>query len=211
MGKLNHNHYDLVILDLMLPRMDGWEVLRRIRLEKNVPVLILSARNEQADKVLGLGLGADDFVTKPFQVCEFVARVKAQLRRYLQLNPLLKETKDHILIYRELQLNRDTFEVKIKGQMIPLTLKEFQILELLMESTNRVFSKEQIFNHVWGQDFFSDENTVMVHIRRLRSKIESNPANPFIRKSKKKELHPRSTCLMSPLWLRGIKMLQNEF
>lgn len=176
--KINHIHYDLILLDLMLPRMDGWEVLRRIRQEKNLPVLILSARTEETDQILGLGLGADDFITKPFRVGELIARVKSQLRRYLYLNSSIEEKETNTLIHQDLHLNRETYEVKVKGNIVPLTSKEFRILQLFMEYPNRVFSKAQIFNHVWEDDFYADENTVMVHIRRLRSKIEADSSNP---------------------------------
>lgn len=155
-----------MILDLILPQMDGWEVLQRIRQKENLPVLILSAREKEADKVLGLGLGADDYLTKPFRLGELVARVKAQLRRYLYLNPHSKSAK-FILTHGDLQLNLNTYEAKIDNRTVALTSKEFDILKLLMESPNRVFSKAQIFRAVWHDDFASDENTVMVHIRRL--------------------------------------------
>lgn len=170
--------YHLVILDLMLPDLDGWELLRWIREQMNIPVLILTARNSESDTIHGLNLGADDYITKPFHIGEFIARINAQLRRYLELNdPPAEESP--ILVHGDLTLNLHTCEVTVRNQVIPLTAKEFAILELLMSSPKRVYSKSQIFEAVWHDDYSSDENTVMVHIRRLRSKIEQNPSQPF--------------------------------
>lgn len=175
---INSFHYDLIILDIMLPQMDGLEVLQHIRQHKNTPVMILSAKGGEQDKVLGLGLGADDYISKPFFIGEFLARVKAQLRRYLYLNETKKEDSQKLLKFNDLELNRDTYEVKIKNNKIMLTAKEFAILELLLTHPAKVFSKSQIFSHIWKEDFHTDDNTVMVHINRLRNKIETDPSAP---------------------------------
>lgn len=170
--------YDLIILDIMLPKMDGLEVLQYIRQHQNTPVMILSAKGGEQDKVLGLGLGADDYISKPFFIGEFLARVKAQIRRYLYLNETKKEDFNKILKYDDLELNRDTYSVAIKNKKITLTAKEFAILELLLTHPTKVFSKSQIFSHIWKEDFHVDDNTVMVHINRLRNKIEVDSSTP---------------------------------
>jgi len=172
--------YQLVLLDLMIPKFDGFEVLRRIREKGNVPVVILSAKNEETSKILGLGLGADDYLTKPFTMGELIARVKAQLRRFLYMSggPDTPEEAANVLKHGSLELNLDTYQVHIGDETKTLTAKEFEILKLFMKNPTRVFSKAQIFQVVWNSDFLTDENTVMVHIRRLRTKIESDPSNP---------------------------------
>ncbi|AKG35623.1 response regulator transcription factor [Paenibacillus durus] len=178
--RFKHGSYDLIVLDIMLPGMDGLEVLRRIREEYQVPVLILSAKDTEVDKILGLGLGADDYLTKPFLVGELLARVKANLRRYLYFQPKEGDKASSVLTYNGLKLDCNTFEVNVHGQSIPLTSKEFSILKLLMSEPQRVFTKSQIFEHVWDESYSLevDDNTVMVHIRRLRTKIEADPSNP---------------------------------
>ncbi|MNT02145.1 Alkaline phosphatase synthesis transcriptional regulatory protein SphR [compost metagenome] len=174
---LRNQNYHLVILDLMLHDMDGWEVLRWIRGHMNIPVLILTARDSESDTILGLNLGADDYLTKPYHVGEFIARVNAQLRRYLKLNEPPSEDSP-VLVHGDLTLDCHTCEVTVREKTIPLTAKEFAILELLMRSPRRIYSKSQIFAAVWHDDYTSDDNTVMVHIRRLRGKIEENPSEP---------------------------------
>ena len=172
--------YALIILDLMLPGLDGFEVLRRIRSKKKIPVLILSAKDEEADKIVGLGLGADDYLTKPFLIGELIARVKAQLRRYLYFQPITDENSPSLLQYQDLEIDLNTFEVRVGGISKSLTAKEFALLKYLMSEPHRVFTKSQLFEHVWEEPFSSDvdENTVMVHIRRLRKKIEKDPSHP---------------------------------
>jgi DNA-binding response OmpR family regulator len=167
----------LVILDLMLPEVDGFEVLRRIREQGNTPVLILSARDQEVDKLLGLGLGADDYMTKPFSIRELVARVKAQLRRYLYLQEDAPEQETR-LVYGDLELDLLTYELLVRGEAKSLTAKEFEIMKLFISNPSRVFTKAQIFRAVWQEDYLTDENTVMVHIRRLRTKIEEDPSQP---------------------------------
>jgi DNA-binding response OmpR family regulator len=168
----------LVILDLMLPKLDGQEVLREVRKMSTVPVIILSAKDRETDKILGLELGADDYITKPFTIGELTARVKAQLRRSTKWNAdgYLADAK--IIRRGDLELNMGTYEVNVAGVSKALTSKEFAILKLFMDNPSRVFTKAQIFENVWKEESLSDDNTVMVHINRLRSKIEENSSNP---------------------------------
>lgn len=171
--KLENEEYQLVILDLMLPKISGGEVLLKIRNKYTIPVIILSAKDEQTDKIFGLELGADDYMTKPFEIGELLARVKAQLRRYIEFNK--GEVKENeILEYEELILNLSTYKLTVNGIDITLTAKEFEILKLFMEYPDKVFTKSQIFNDVWQEEYMTDENTVMVHISRLRNKINKN-------------------------------------
>ncbi|MBC2396329.1 response regulator transcription factor [Clostridium tetanomorphum] len=176
--KFSQNNYELIILDLMLPIINGEEVLRQVREKSKIPVLILSAKSDPIDKILGLGIGADDYMTKPFIVAELVARVKSQLRRYLIFSkPDIWE--DNLLERGNLQLNMDNYQVTKKGKVINLTLKEFEILKLLMFNPNKVFTKSQIYRSVWEDSYLSDKSTIIVHIRRLREKIEDNPSSPI--------------------------------
>ncbi|MCY6369631.1 response regulator transcription factor [Clostridium ganghwense] len=175
--KYYEREYNLIILDIMMPKFDGMVVMRKIREKSNIPIIILSAKSEEVDKVLGLDLGADDYVTKPFSIVEFIARVRAQLRRSTQFNN--KEDKnDGFLVHGELKLDLNNYTVIKNEQVIQLTLKEFELLKFFFTEKNKVFTKAQLFNKVWHEDYMSDENTVMVHIRRLRTKIENNPSNP---------------------------------
>lgn len=176
-SKLSEDSYQMVILDIMMPKVDGYEVLRKIREIGSTPVLILSAKCQETDKIIGLGLGADDYMTKPFGLGELTARVKAQLRRYLKFSGETdKETE--IIKHLDIEMNTSTFEVKVREKQISLTAKEFEILKLFMMNPKKVFTKTQLFRSIWGEDYLNDENTVMVHIRRLREKIEANPSNP---------------------------------
>lgn len=175
--KLDSASYKMIILDIMMPKVDGYEVLQKVRLLGNTPVLILSARGQETDKIIGLGLGADDYMTKPFGIGELTARVKAHLRRYLKFSAGEAEANS-IIRYSDIEMNISTFEVKIRNKLITLTAKEFQILKLFMENPKKVFTKTQLFRSIWGEDYLNDENTVMVHIRRLREKIENDPSNP---------------------------------
>ncbi len=170
--------YQMIILDLMIPYIDGYEVLRIIRENNNhVPVLIISAKADNADKVLGLELGADDYLTKPFSVEELIARVKAQIRRYMHFNTN-EGQRDMVLRYKDIIMNVNTYELSIDSRSIILTSKEFDILKLFMTNPKKIFTKANIFNAVWGEEYIGDENTVTVHIRRLREKIEPNPSQP---------------------------------
>ncbi|AEI43547.1 two component transcriptional regulator, winged helix family [Paenibacillus mucilaginosus KNP414] len=168
--------YDLAVLDLMLPGADGLELLRLIRQAGSLPVLMISCRGEETDKIVGLRMGADDYLAKPFGLGEFAARVHAMLRRYLdfgapqQPNPWLEQ--------RGIRLNTETYEVYVGGREVALTGKEFELLKVFLAQPKRVYSKAQLFRAVWQQEYLYDENTVMVHIRRLRSKIEPEPSQP---------------------------------
>lgn len=174
---IGEHSFQMVILDLMLPKVDGYEVLWKVREYGNTPVLILSAKCQETDKIIGLGLGADDYLTKPFGVGELNARVKAQLRRYLRFSPE-GEKKAETIKHLDIELNTCTYEVIIGGKPVALTAKEFEILKLFMSHPKKVFTKNQLFRIIWGEEFLKDENTVMVHIRRLREKIEIDPSNP---------------------------------
>ncbi len=175
---IKSNVYQMIVLDLMIPYIDGYEVLRIIRENNNhVPVLIISAKADNTDKVLGLELGADDYLTKPFSIEELIARVKAQIRRYMHFNTN-EGQKDIVLRYKDIVMNVNTYELSIDSKSIILTSKEFDILKLLMTNPKKIFTKANIFNAVWGEEYIGDENTVMVHIRRLREKIEPNPSQP---------------------------------
>ena len=169
---------NLIILDLMIPNIDGIEVLRRIREKCNVPVIILSAKDDECDRVVGLSMGADDYVVKPFSIRELTARVKAQLRRYTDYNSQENEENKNILIHNNLKIDILNYKAYKDDVEINLRPKEFEMLKLFLSNPNRVFTKEQIFQNVWNNDFISDDNTIMVHIKRLRNKIEDNPNEP---------------------------------
>lgn len=170
---LDENHFDLVLLDVMMPKMDGKETLKKIREKNNVPVIMVTAKTSEKDKVEGLTLGADDYVTKPIKPLELIARVKAQLRRFTVLNPNKVEVEepDEIRI-RNLYVNKVTHDVQVDGELIKLTKIEFDILYLLAKNPNKVFSTEEIFENVWKEKNFDATNNVMVHIRRLRNKLK---------------------------------------
>lgn len=174
------NNINLVILDLMLPKVDGIEVLRKIRDKSKVPIIILSAKDDECDRIVGLSMGADDYMVKPFSTRELTARVKAQLRRYVDYNDSKKTEENNILIHKELKM--DTLNYKVYKNDVELNLrpKEFEILKLFLSNKNRVFTKAQIFESVWKDDYLGDDNTVMVHIKRLRNKIEENANEPKI-------------------------------
>lgn len=167
----------LVLLDIMMPVMDGIQAMSRIREFSNVPIILLTAKSEDADKVLGLNVGADDYITKPFSPIEVCARVKSQLRRYLSLGAGTQKTST-VLVIGGLELDDNSKTVTLDGEQIFLTKKEFDILKLLMENPNRVFSPKEIYSKVWNEDPLGTDNTVAVHIRHLREKTEINPAEP---------------------------------
>ncbi len=169
--------FQLVILDIMLPKIGGYEVLQKIREKGNTPVLILSAKCEETDKIIGLGLGADDYLAKPFGIGELTARVKAQLRRYLKFS-CEPQLQTQIVRHMDIEMDINTYEVKVGGNSVTLTAKEFEILKLFLKNPKKVFTKNQMFKSIWGENYINDENTVMVHIRRLREKIEKDPSNP---------------------------------
>lgn len=174
--------YDLVILDIMLPGMDGFSVLRTIREEEDIPVLLVSAREEELYKIKGLDLGADDYITKPFSSAELVARVKAHLSRYDRMRERFSgmggERRNSRLQVRGLVVDKDSRQVFVNGREVVLAQKEFDLLLFLLQNGNRVFSKEELFECVWGMDALSDASTVTVHIARIREKIEDHPSKP---------------------------------
>lgn len=173
---LEESEIHLIILDLMMPRMDGMQATFKIRESKNIPIIMLSAKSEDTDKILGLNIGADDYITKPFNPLELVARVKSQLRRYTNLgNYQEKEDEIHV---NGLILNKSSKTVTVDNEGVRLTATEYKILKLLMENKGRVFSIEEIYEKVWKGPFYSAENTIAVHIRRIREKIEINPKEP---------------------------------
>ncbi|MDF2986259.1 MAG: DNA-binding response regulator [Eubacterium sp.] len=174
---MQSNRIHLIILDIMMPKMDGLEACMKIREKNNVPIIMLSARNHDMDKILGLSSGADDYVAKPFNPMELVARVKSQLRRYLRLKNMDAHEEGQIEI-DELVINVTTHKVKVRNNEVRLTPREFAVLELLARNPGVVFSMERIYEAVWNEDFFDAENTVMVHIRKIREKIEEDSRKP---------------------------------
>ena len=169
--KFNTENPDLVLLDIMLPKKDGWQVCREIRSKANTPVIMLTAKGEVFDKVLGLELGADDYVVKPFEPKELVARIKAVLRRCRQ--PRDKSQDAEILKFEGLTINRETYDAILDGVRLELPPKEFELLYFLAKNVNKVFTRDQLLNEIWGYEFFGDSRTVDVHIKRIREKIEN--------------------------------------
>ncbi|QJC52204.1 response regulator transcription factor [Paenibacillus albicereus] len=168
--------FDLVVLDVMLPMLDGFEICRRVRQEKEVPILMITARKEDIDKIRGLGLGADDYMTKPFSPGEMVARVKAHLSRYDRLTGQAG-AQEQIRV-RGLLIDKASHQVSVNGEEKSLTNKEFELIQLLASHPGKVYSKEELFERIWGYDSLGDIATVTVHIRRLREKLEESPSEP---------------------------------
>ena len=177
---LNREDPDLIILDIMMPKMNGIDACLKIREERQMPIIMLSAKSEDVDKILGLNMGADDYLTKPFNPLELVARVKSQLRRFYKLNPraIKKEDDGKTINIEDMVINLDTHEIFIGDKEIKLTPTEFDILVLLAKNKGKVFSIANIYESVWNQEFLESDNTVMVHIRKIREKIEENPRKP---------------------------------
>lgn len=169
----------LILMDIMMPKLDGIKATIKIREEKNIPIILVSAKSEDTDKIIGLNIGADDYITKPFNLLELIARVKSNLRRYVTLGNYNNDNfnKD-ILKSGGLELNISTKEVKVDGDVVKITPIEFKILKLLLSNKGRVFSIDEIYEKVWNEESFNVENTVAVHIRRIREKIEINPKEP---------------------------------
>ena len=166
---------DLVLLDIMMPNIDGLEMCRRIRETNNVPIIMVSAKTQELDKIVGLTTGADDYVTKPFNPLELMARVKSQLRRYRDLNPAQeKKSESAVIQVKNLTINKETHQVFVDGESVKLTPIEFDILYLLATHPGRVFSTDEIFEKVWNEKVYEANNTVMVHIRRLRGKMKDD-------------------------------------
>ena len=178
---LHKQKIHLAIIDVMMPRMDGIRMVMELRKEYDFPVIMLSAKSEEVDKIMGLNMGADDYVTKPFQPLELLARVNSQLRRYTRYmggkEQANKEQNGHVLRVGGLELNEDTIEVRVDGKEAKLTPMEFKILQLLMKSPGRVFSADEIYERVWNEEAINTD-TVMVHVRHIREKIEINPKEP---------------------------------
>ena len=167
----------LIILDIMMPELDGIHALYELREKSSIPVILLSAKSEDTDKILGLNVGADDYMTKPFNPLELVARVKSQIRRYTALGGIDKEDED-ILVNGAIEMDRDKKQVTVEGELVKLTPTEYNILKLFMENPGKVFSSGEIYEKIWGEDAYATDNIVSVHIRRIREKIEINPKNP---------------------------------
>ncbi|MBO1513362.1 response regulator transcription factor [Metabacillus bambusae] len=174
--RLNEHEVHLILLDIMMPRMDGIATTFKIREQKNIPIIILSAKSEDTDKILGLQVGADDYVTKPFNPLELIARVKSQLRRYVKLGPF--EGINKTIDLNGLTIDQAAKEVAVNGEAVKITPIEYKIVELLMMNAGRVFSISEIYEKVWKEPCYNAENTVAVHIRKIREKIEIDPKNP---------------------------------
>ncbi len=181
------NHPDLILLDIMLPKLDGLSVCKRIRNSLNVPILMLTAKDEEIDKILGLELGADDYVTKPFSVRELMARIKANLRKAelnsnsnANNNDTKQEESSNKIVVGVLELDLDKFEVKVRGKVIDLTLREFEVLKFLATQPSQVVTREMLLEKVWGYEYYGDIRTVDVTVRRIREKIEEDTSNPQI-------------------------------
>ena len=191
---IKNQEIHLALMDIMMPEMDGITAMIKIREISNLPVILLTAKSEDTDKILGLTVGADDYVTKPFNPVEVQARVKSQLRRYMQLGG--GSVKQDSIVIGGIELDDRTKEVSLDGEKVSLTRTEYDILKLLMEHPGQVFSPNQIYEKVWNDNPFGTENTVAVHIRHLREKIEINPAEPRY---------------LKVVWGRGYKMEDNRF
>ena len=174
LGAFFKRRSDLVILDIMMPKIDGYHVLQQIRKESNIPVIILSAKDADSEKILGLNLGADDYLAKPFNPLEAVARVNSNIRRFYSLGT--KVVQEENLAVRDLVLNQDACTLKKGDKVIQLTSVEYRIMELLMKHPGKVFTKQQIYEHGWGEDYIVADNNIMVCISKLRAKLDDNPS-----------------------------------
>lgn len=171
---------ELAIVDIMMPKLDGYELIKKIRKDKNIPIIINSAKSEGYEKVMGLDIGADDYITKPFDPFELIARVKSQLRRYYELNNIKNdfEDKKKNIEIGNLILDKDSCEIIKDKESISIGATEYKLIELFMENPDKVFTKDKIFNYVWGDEFIRDDNTIMVHISKLRDKIGNDSLTP---------------------------------
>lgn len=168
----------LILIDVMMPKLDGLSAMMKIREKNNIPIIVLSAKSEDSDKILGLSMGADDYITKPYNPMELVARVASNIRRYLSLGSAGSTMSDSKLRIGGLELDKDAKQITLDGEPVKLTPTEYKITELLMENAGRTFSAEDIYTRIWNEESYSVENTVMVHIRHIREKIEINPSEP---------------------------------
>lgn len=179
LNTIKQNEFDLLILDVMLPKIDGFSILRSIQDDKDIPVLMVSAKKEEIDKIKGLSLGADDYITKPFSPSELVARVNSHIRNYERIkSKFASKVKSNIIVIRGLEILKDSRQVFVNGAEVTLAQKEFDILLYMAENPNRVFSRDELFEKIWGLDALGDTSTVTVHIGRIREKVESSPSNP---------------------------------
>lgn len=174
--KLKEIKVDMAIIDIMMPNMDGYTLLKRLRQEYSIPVLMLSAKSDFSDRILGLDLGADDYVVKPFNPLEVLARVRANLRRIAESQPMDKENEE--IVFDDVKINTKNCTVEVSGTPIQLTSTEYKLLLLLAKTPGKVFTKKQIFEYVWEDLYYGDDNTIMVHISNLRDKIEQDSKNP---------------------------------
>ncbi len=168
--------YDLIIVDLMLPNMNGYEIIREVRKKLEIPVIMISAKNEDIDKIRGLDYGADDYLTKPFSPAELVARVKSHMKRYDRLKG--NNFSSEILVHGGMEINAAAHKVFVNGKEVQMTTKEYELLFFLASNPNIVFTKEQLFDSIWGEEYYGETATVPVHIQKIRKKIEKDPANP---------------------------------
>lgn len=175
---LMQNEIHLILIDVMMPKLDGLSAMMKIRTMKNIPIIMLSAKSEDSDKILGLSMGADDYIAKPYNPMELAARVQSNLRRYLSLGAADSIKRGSCIKIGGLTLDKDAKQLYADGVPVKLTATEYKITELLMENAGRIFSAEEIYSRVWNEESYSVENTVMVHIRHIREKIEINPGDP---------------------------------
>ena len=175
---MEKQHVDLLIVDVMMPGLDGIRTTLKIRETSSIPIIILSAKSEDNDKILGLNIGADDYLTKPFNPLELVARVKSQLRRYTELGNMSARENTHLFSVGDLEINDETKEVRVSGNLVRLTPIEYNILLLLVRNAGKVFSIDEIYEQIWNEEAIGADNTVAVHIRHIREKIEINPREP---------------------------------
>lgn len=178
------NEISLAVVDIMMPRLNGFQLIREIRKSLHIPVIVLSARDDFSDKILGLDLGADDYMTKPFNPLELTARVQAQFRRVYEFGAgSTEEEKKNIISTGDLQLDKESCTLSKNQEILPLTSTEYRIMEYFISNLGRVFTKQQIFEHVWNESYYDDENAIRVHVSNLRDKIEDDPKNPLYLKT----------------------------
>ncbi|OPZ90723.1 MAG: Response regulator SaeR [Firmicutes bacterium ADurb.Bin419] len=179
LNSIKEEEFDLLILDIMLPGIDGFEILKRVRDIKDIPILLVSAKKEEIDKIRGLGLGADDYITKPFSPGELVARVNAHISKYERLkSKYCNESPTEIFTVRGLEIQKESRRVFVNGKEVSMAQKEYELLLFMIQNPNRVFGREELFERIWGLDSLGDAATVTVHIARIREKIETDPSNP---------------------------------
>lgn len=178
LNKFESTSIDMALIDIMMPKLNGYELIKKMRDVSNIPIIVMSAKNMDSDKILGLTLGADDYLTKPFNPLEVVARIKSQLRRFYDLNTNVQEESNNVITVGELVMDPSNLSVNKNGQEINLTPTEFKILALMMKTPGKIYTKMQIFENINGDYYESDDNTLMVHISKIRDKIEDDPKSP---------------------------------